>query len=205
MKSIVTLLVIINSVFLGCKANNSEKLCLEFYKANKGKNFDHLFEIATSDRFHSHYDERSKQNVLEFDHFFIYDSERDEYLLLPVFKQYSSRTSKEQAYKKCSRLTKKLFMKKFKESSDEKLLPYYIQYVETLLQQYYSIETPSSLSYKNLAIYGNPRLGRFIEFRLDAKAHCYYLLSRKGLDNYWNQFFNAEKILGTNWYYQIVR
>jgi hypothetical protein len=187
-----------------CRRTISDKeLGYEFYKLNRTNHFDGLYNIMLDSRFDSYYDDKTKQNILLFDHLFVYDRNSNKYLYLPIFQVNSSLVEKKRSFQRCNSETREFLFKELKGTKPELLPVLYNKYIDSLLLMYSTIKTPVFHNNKNVRIIGNPSLGNFIEFELNNKVSCFYLKDRSGLTTYWAAFFNRGRKLDEHWYYNI--
>jgi hypothetical protein len=182
---------------------SQRELCYQFYKINKPHEFRDLYDLNIGARFNSEYDKIANQYDISFNYIEEYDLQTRQYITIPVFKRGVKDSIKKIAFKKCNNDLKKYLSLKFKSSSESDLFLSYVNYVETVLMQYYRIKTPPFYNNKSVPIEGNPSLGRFITFKLNDKTRCFYLKDRIGLSAYWVSFFNNSKKFSDNWYYEI--
>ncbi|NHA06995.1 hypothetical protein G7092_24560 [Mucilaginibacter sp. HC2] len=182
---------------------NQSELCYQFYKLNKTNEFRELYDLNIGGRYKSEYDKNANQYDLSFNYIEEYDLKTKQYITIPVFNRGANDTTKKVAFKKCSDDIKDYLKDKFKSTSDPDLFLSYVNYVERVLIEYYSIRTPSFYNNKSVAIEGNPSSGQFITFKLNDKTKCFYLKDRIGLSAYWLNFFNNSKKFSDNWYYEI--
>lgn len=195
-------------LFTSCsdKQMDNRMLCLKFIELNKSKNFDNLYDVAIGGRrIKSIFDKSSNQYEYVFNSIDVYDNDSDEFLMLPFFKKDATLVEKESSFKNTSQEVKSYLSKKYKVGTDPEILNAFIDFVEKIYSEYYNIETPSELGFKNVQVEGNPRLGRFITFTLNEKCKVYYLADTSTLTEYWRTYFD-EKLnkIDEKWYYEVI-
>lgn len=196
---------IINSGCIQQQFTNG-KLCGEFYKLNRSRHFEELFNVEIGhDRVQSLYNEQSKRYKLFFTDFAVYAIELHEYISMPIFQRKSTLAGQEIAFNRCSQKAKKFLSNKLSYYPSKSAFQVYIAYVNRVWDNYSQITTPQWFSSENIPVHGNPELGKFITFTLNKNSKCYYVKDLKSLTPYWSNFFKSSHKLDNNWYYSVIQ
>ncbi len=187
------------------KQIDNDILCIKFYKLNKDKNFDVLFNVAIGGRrVTSVYDESSNQYEYIFNTIDIYDYMSDIFFILPLYERDATLTEKDSIFKKVNKEARSYLSKKYKVNSKAELFDSFVKFVENVYIEYDNIETPEGFGFKNVIIEGNPRSGKFITFVLNDQCKVYYLADNCSLTEYWQKYFRKLNKLDDKWYYEVV-
>jgi hypothetical protein len=200
-------LLIFAILLSGCaqKKVSSLSLCEQFYELNKGKNFQGLFDVGIGDvgRVSNEYDEKKNKYHLKFKLIAVYDTALGDYFTIRVFRKNASLAEQDSAFQKISPKSKMLLIGKL-GGTHESLFDSYVFYVNKIYDKYYSIKTPKHYSNNNVALQGNPSLGKFIEFKLTDNVLVYYVDDFSSLNSFWSEYFKTLKKLGDGWFCEIT-
>jgi hypothetical protein len=180
-------------------------LCEQFYELNKNQNFEGLFDVGIGGvgRVTNEYDDQRNKYHLKFNLIAVYDTTLGDYFTIRVFRKNASLVEQDSAFQKISPKSKMLLIRKL-GVTDEKLFDSYVFFVNKIHDKYFSIKTPILYSNENVALQGNPSLGKFIEFKLTDNVLVYYVDDFSSLDSFWSKRFNTLKKLGDGWFCEIT-
>lgn len=180
------------TIFSSCmqKEIDDEKLCTKFFELNKGKSFDILYDVAIGGRRgKSIYDKSTNKYEYTFNTIDVYDAKSDEFLMLPIYRKNATLAEKDSVQENLSEKVKNYLLIKY--GIDSKISKSYIKYIDKLLIQYYNIEIPNELGFKNVVIEGHPRSGEFITFTLNDTCKVYYLKDNSEVSDYWKSNYSG--------------
>lgn len=187
------------------KEMSGSELCDEFYRLNKDRKWEELFDVSIgSGRITNVYDRSKNKYDLVFNTIAVFDTASKEYFILPVFKKNASDIQKDSAFNQITAESKNLLSRKL-GTVPEKLFVSYVHYINAIYDKYYSIETPDSYGSKNVVLQGNPSLGKFIKFTLNDAVSVYYVADASTLNQYWLERFNTLRKLSESedWFCEI--
>ncbi len=187
---------------------NPYYLCREFYELNKNNSFESLYNVRIFDL---------REGILEKDSFNyrfnyfpeyinIYDSCLKKWIVLSTYKPNSSINQKQIIYNKCVPETIESLMRRYNVNDEKDVFDMYVNYIDSIFEEYYRIKTPCIIYYNNIPTFGDKNFIEFVLYKNDKKRikYKYYYLKDTTFSNE-NLKKHFEKLpkFDNNWYYDI--
>lgn len=193
-------------ILLSCSGDHTsnDNLPFDFYKLNKDKNFDELFNVIISTRSMK---ATLNPKPLSASYYKIsyFDSLINDYILFPIVKYPFNKSAITFSFERCDEKCKEFLRRKYNLNTNNEILSKYIELIGRIINEYHQIGVPEYYAYKAVfQVSGNPKLGSFIQFKLNEKTICFYLKNNPTIKHkYWKEMFSSIKKIDDNWYYSL--
>ncbi len=198
------LVYIIVFLLLGCSGQQEQNgIDIDhFCSLNQSIEFKELYKTIISSRSFD-YDKEMEKYYAKYLKVEYYDSLLSDFFILGIVDYPYSQSEIESALEELSDNDLEVLRGMYHTEDNTLLKTNYINHLKSILIEYFSINLPIDYSYLSvMQIKGNPKIGRFIQFKLSENALCYYLEDKSDLyTEYWKNRFKNMESYNKNWYY----